>query len=194
VSQQVAIHNGRPTVLVGGSLRTPIGEFAADYQIVHQPLKPFNPFRSALNLTARLQLGNYSTSLGTYVRPDGAVDYSASGSTFLYLGTFGGAQPQQIGGSMARYLVRGTVRDESGNPVEGAALHLNEQVVYTNSAGEFFLRAKHPQRYSLAVALDEFLLPGKWEVVLVPGELTAAEEKQAGSTEIVLRPALPIAQ
>jgi hypothetical protein len=194
VSQQVAIHNGRPTVLVGASLRTPIGEFAADYQIVHQPLKPFNPFRSALNLTARLQLGNYSTSLGTYVRPDGAVDYSASGSTFLYLGTFGGAQPQQIGGSMARYLVRGTVRDESGNPVEGVALHLNEQVVYTNAAGEFFLRAKHPQRYSLAVALDEFLLPGRWEVVRAPGEVTAADEKQGRTTEIVLRPALPTGQ
>ena len=194
LSQQVSIHNGRPTVLFGGSLMTPIGEFAADYQIVHQPLKPFNPFRSALNLTARLQLGSYSTSLGTYVRPDGAVDYSASGSRFLYLGTFGGAQPQQIGGSMARYLVRGTVRDEAGNPVEGAALTLNEQVVYTNSAGEFFLRVKHPQRYSLAVALDEFLLPGRWEVVRAPGEVTAAEEKQARSTEIVLRLALPVAQ
>jgi hypothetical protein len=71
---------------------------------------------------------------------------------------------------------------------------LNEQVVYTNSAGEFFLRVKHPQRYSLAVALDEFLLPGRWEVVRAPGEVTAAEEKQARSTEIVLRLALPVAQ
>jgi hypothetical protein len=174
-------------VLLGASLNTSIGEFAADYQIVHQPLQPFNPFRSALNLTARLQLGSYSTSLGTYVRPDGAVDYSASGSTFLYMGTFGGVQPQQIGGGMARYVVRGSVRDEVGNPVEGAALDLNGAVVYTNSAGEFFLRGKHPQQYIVKVLLGEFLLPGDWEVVSATSSVTAADERRAVPLVIVLR-------
>src|SRR5919107_5678433 len=92
LSQQISLHGGQPTILCGASLRTSFGEFALDYQIVHQPLKPLSPFRSVLNVTARLQLGSYSTSLGTYVRPDGTVDYSASGSTFLYMGSFGGAQ------------------------------------------------------------------------------------------------------
>jgi hypothetical protein len=187
VSQQVALHHGRPTVLLGASLITPIGEFAADYQIVHQPLQPFNPFRSALNLTARLQLGSYSTSLGTYVRPDGGVDYSASGRTFLYMGAFGGVQPQQIGGGMARYVVRGSVRDERGNPVEGAALDLDGAVVYTNSAGEFFLRVKHPQQYRIKVLVGEFLLPGEWEVVSAGEMVTAAEEKRAIPLVIILR-------
>jgi hypothetical protein len=187
VSQQVSLHHGRPTVLFGASLMTPIGEFAADYQIVHQPLQPFNPFRSTLNLTARLQLGSYSTSLGTYVRPDGAVDYSASGSTFLYMGTFGGAQPQQIGGRMARYVVRGSVRDDQGNPVEGAAVELNGEVVYSNSIGEFFMRARHPQEYPIKVLLGEFLLPGEWEIVSAPERATAAEEPRAVPLTIVLR-------
>jgi len=189
VSQQISFHRGRPTVLFGASLSTPVGEFAADYQIVHQPLQPFSPFRSALNLTARLQLGNYSTSVGTYVRPDGAVDYSASGSTFLYLGTFGGAQPQQIGGRVSRYVVRGSVQDELGHPVEGAALALNGEVVYTNSAGEFFLRTRYPQRYSLKLLIGEFLLPGAWEVVSAPDQVTAAEDAKATPVRIVLRPA-----
>ena len=189
VSQQISFHGSHPTVLFGASLSTPIGEFAADYQIVHQPLQPFNPFRSALNLTARLQLGNYSTSVGTYVRPDGAVDYSASGSTFLYLGTFGGAQPQQISGGMARFVVRGTVQDELGNPVEGAALAIDREVVYTNSAGEFFLRARHPQRYSVKLLLGEFLLPGQWEIVSAPDQVTAADEKVAAPIRFVVRPA-----
>ena len=188
LSQQVSLHDGRPTVLFGASLMTPVGEFAADYQIVHQPLQPFNPFRSALNLTARLQLGSYSTSLGTYVRPDGAVDYSASGSTFLYMGTFGGVQPQQIGGGgMARYVVRGSVRDDQGNPVEGAAVQLNSEVVYTNSTGELFLRSKHPQPYAIKVVLEEFLLPGEWEVLSAPEKVTAAEERTAAPITIILR-------
>jgi hypothetical protein len=194
LSQQISVHNGRPTVLFGASLITSIGEFAVDYQVVHQPLQPFNPFRSALNLTARLQLGSYSTNLGTYVRPDGAVDYSASGSTFLYLGSFGGAQPQQIGGRMARYVIRGTVRDQAGNPIEGAALDLGGEVIFTNSSGEFFLRAKHPRRFSLKILPDEFLLPGRWEVVSAPGEVTASEENRPALIEIVLRSPDPAAQ
>lgn len=189
LSQQISIHNGHPTVLFGASLVTPVGEFGVDYQIVHQPLQPFNPFRSALNLTARLQLGSYSTSLGTYVRPDGAVDYSASGSTFLYMGSFGGVQPQQLGGRMARYVVRGMVRDDEGNPIEGAALDLGGEVVFTNSSGEFFLRAKYPRRYSVTVLTEEFLLPGRWEVVSAPSDVTAADEIRAGRIEIILHQA-----
>ncbi|MFL5449285.1 MAG: carboxypeptidase-like regulatory domain-containing protein [Gemmatimonadales bacterium] len=187
LSQQIVFHHGEPTVLCGASLRTSFGEFGLDYQIVHQPLQPLSPFRSALNLTARLQLGSYSTNLGTYVRPDGTVDYSASGSTFLYMGSFGGIQPQRIGGSMARYVVQGTVRDDSGNPVEGAAVKLNDEVVYTNSAGEFFVRVKHPEHYTLAVATEEFLLPGRWEVVSAPSTVVANNEKQVTALEIVLR-------
>jgi hypothetical protein len=188
LSQQVSVHEGKPTILFGASLITSIGEFAVDYQIVHQPFKPLNPFRSALNLTARLQLGSYSTSLGTYVRPDGAVDYSASGSTFLYMGSFGGAQQQQIGGGrMSQYVIRGKVQDPNGEPVEGAALDFSGEMVFTNSSGDFLLRVKRPSRYTLTVVPAEFLLPGQWEVVSAPSEVTAAAEMRATPVQIILR-------
>jgi carboxypeptidase family protein len=194
VSQQISLHHGHPTVLFGANLATPIGEFGVDYQIVHQPLQPFNPFRSALNLTARLQLGNYSTSLGTYIRPDGTVDYAATGSTFLYMGAFGGVQPQQLGGTIARYVVRGIVRDEQGNRIEGAAVDLGGQVVFTNSNGEFLLRGKNPRRYTLTVQTGDFLLPGQWEVLSAPTEVMSSEESRSGLVEIVLRQAQPAGQ
>lgn len=187
LSQQISIHDHRPTVLFGASLITSIGEFGIDYQIVHQPFKPLNPFRSALNLTARLQLGSYSTSLGTYVRPDGAVDYSASGSTFLYMGAVGGAQPQQIGGRMSQYVIQGKVLDTAGNPVEGAALDFSGELVFTNSSGEFLLRVRRPSRYALTVLPTEFLLPGAWEVLSAPAEVTASGEARAVPIEIILR-------
>ena len=187
LSQQISWQAGRASVLFGASLVTPFGEFGADYQIVHQPFKPFNPFRSALNLAARLQLGKYSTNIGTFVQPDGSVDYAASGSTFLYLGSFGGAQPQQVSGRMSRYVIRGTVRDVEGNPVEGAAVDLGGELVFTNSGGEFFLRVAHPRRTPLAVLPAEFLLPGRWEVVSAPAEAQAVSENQAQGIEIILR-------
>jgi hypothetical protein len=193
LSQQISWNGNRPTIRVGASLMTPIGDFAADYQIVHQPFKPFNPFRSALNLTARLQLGKYSTSVGTYVQPDGSVDYSASGSTFLYMGSFGGMQPQQVGGRMARYVVRGIVREENGNPVEGAAIEIGSDVVFTNSTGQFFHRLGRPGRSPVKVLTAEFLLPGQWEVLSAPTDAVAGSETAPG-LEIILRHPAAITQ
>jgi hypothetical protein len=193
LTQQISWRDKRPIILFGASLMTPIGDFAADYQIVHQPFKPFSPFRSALNLTARLQLGKYSTNVGTYVQPDGSVDYSASGRTFLYMGSFGGMQPQQLGGRMGRYVVRGTVVEENGNPVEGAAIEIGTEVVFTNSAGQFFHRLGRPGRSAVKVLTAEFLLPGQWEVVSAPAEAVAGPEAGNG-IEIILRHPAAITQ
>lgn len=195
LNQQIVLNDGRPTVLFGALLRTGVGEFGADYQIVHQPFQPFNPFRSTLNLTARLQLGNYSTSLGTYVREDGSIDYSASGTTFLYMGGLGGIQPQQVGtgAAMSRYVVRGVVRDETGAPVEGAALDIGGEVTFTNSAGEFFVRVRRPRAYPVAVRLDDFLLPGRWEVASAPPTAPAEREGAGTGIDIVLRRPAPVA-
>jgi hypothetical protein len=191
--QQLSVHDHRPTILFGANLITALGEFGADYQIVHQPFQPFKPFRSTLNLTARLQLGRYSTNLGTYVRPDGSVDYSASGSTFLYMGAFGGVQPQQLGQSLGRYVVRGLVRDEEGRPVEGAAVDLSGEMAFTNSRGEFFVRVRRPQRYALTIPLDDFLLPGRWEILTAPSDAIAESEDRAQAVEIILRRVRPAA-
>ena len=190
--QQLSVHSGRPRILLGASLRTALGEFGADYQIVHQPFEPFHPFRSTLNLTARLQLGGYSTSVGTYIQPDGSVDYAASGSTFLYMGGFGGVQPNQVGNAgLGRYIVQGSVRDEAGQPVEGAALEIGGEVIFTNSSGEFFVRTRRPQRMPLEVKLDEFLLPGRWEVITAPAEVKAESENRAAAVEIILSKKAP---
>ena len=190
--QQVTWSEGRPRLQFGGSLLTPIGEFALDYTIVHQPFQPFNPFRSAVALTARLQLGRYSTSFGTYVQPDGTVDYAASGSTFLYMGALGGVQPQRLGtGGIARYVVRGRVLDESGQPVEGAAIDFEGEAVFTNSRGEFLLRVRHPRRLHPRVLLDEFLMPGRWQINRVPDQVVAEPEDRAHPIEIRLQHAAP---
>ena len=186
--QQISYQDRRATIQFGASLATALGELGVDYQIVHQPFQPLKPFRSALNLRARLQLGSYSTSFGTYIRPDGAVDYSASGSTFLYLGSSTGAQPLvPAGGGIARYVVRGTVRDADGAPVEGAALEIGGQVVFTNADGVFFLRDSRMRRLPVTVLPREFLLPGRWDVVVAPPMAESRPEKQAAGLEIVLR-------
>jgi hypothetical protein len=60
-------------------------------------------------------------------------------------------------------------------------------LVFTNSKGEFFLRTRRPERFALTVSLDEFLLPGQWEVVTAPAEVKAEPEEGGSGVEVVLR-------
>jgi hypothetical protein len=107
------------------------------------------------------------------------------------MGSSGGLQPQQLSGRMSRYVIRGKVRDTEGNPVEGAALDLSGELVFTNSSGEFFLRVGRPRRLILTVLPAEFLLPGQWEVVSAPAEIDPAPESQATGADIILRRPAP---
>jgi hypothetical protein len=46
--------------------------------------------------------------------------------------------------SIAKYMIQGVVQDDQGLPVEGAALHVGKEVVYTDSSGRFQARfSKH---------------------------------------------------
>jgi hypothetical protein len=79
------------------------------------------------------------------------------------------------------------VRDEEGQPVEGAALAIGGEVIFTNSSGEFFVRVRQPKQYPLEVRLDEFLFPGRWEIVDAPSQCRAQSEGTAQVTAVVLR-------
>ncbi len=192
--QQITMLDRRPHFQFGGSLITSVGEFGVDYQLVRQPFQPLSPFRSTVALTARLQLGRYSTSIGTVVKPDGSVDYQASGSTFLYLGDFGGAQPQLIGtgARLDHFVLRGHVEDELGAPVEGAAIDLDGDVAYTDSQGNFLVRAPRPKRYAVRVRLEDFLLPGTWEVIDAPAQAQAGSEGRDQPLQVRLRRVVPV--
>lgn len=71
-------------------------------------------------------------------------------------------------------------------------MDLNGEMAFTNARGEFFVRVRRPQRYALAVPVDEFLLPGRWEVVTAPSQVTAEGENQAHAVEIILRRVLQV--
>jgi hypothetical protein len=64
-------------------------------------------------------------------------------------------------------------------------------VVFTNSSGEFLLRSKSPRRYALTVQIGDFLLPGLWQVLSAPAEVTSSEESRPGQVEIILRQGPP---
>ena len=187
--QQLIWNDGDLTVQFGGDVVLPLGDLSVSYQLVQQPFAPEEPFKSVLSISARLQLGRYATSVNTTVLPDGSVDYLATASTFLYLGQFGGMQPNAVGGGMrpGRFVLRGRVLDETGRPVEGAAISLNNELAFTNAEGQFLIRVNRLDDYRVQVRGEEFLLPGEWEVLSAPATIRAEREDRAQSADIILR-------
>jgi hypothetical protein len=89
--------------------------------------------------------------------------------------------------SIAKYVVQGVVKDNEGNPVEGAALHIGKEVVYSDSAGRFLVRLSKHGPFALSVAPEEFITNGVYEAVSAPAEVRAETEDAAGNVEVVIR-------
>jgi hypothetical protein len=185
--QVISRNQGRTTVNFGGTLNTGLSSVSLDYQVVQSPYLTKNPFVQTIGLNARLQLGSYAVSLGSFVTPDGKVHYSAQGSTFLYRGLGGMTARSDNGARLERYMVSGRVVDEAGSGIEGAALEIDGTTVYTDSRGRFFVRRPSSRKASVRVVLDDFLLPGRFSVVSAPTAAIPAREQDVVPLVIVLQ-------
>jgi len=161
---------------------------AVGYQTFFVPLSiGRTPFQQALTVQVSLQLPSGVSIHGeTSLTPDGRMRFSTYGSAFVQGPLAGGEQHQRqsLGG---KYMIRGIVTDgKSGLPVEGAAIRIGGEIVYTDSSGSFFLRQRRAKTLLVAVSLNDFVAPGTWRVVAAPDTATAALESTAQPISIVL--------
>jgi len=185
---QVVTHaSGRTTVAFGGAFASGLTTIGVDYQVIHTPYRPRAPFAQTIALNVRIPLGNYRISAASFVTPDGRVNYTGSASTFFYAGDVlgGGTRPVEI--KFERYIAEGTVVDEAGVAVEGAAIDLGGSTVFTDSRGRFFVRRSSKRTVALRVLVDEFLAPGQFEVVSAPELVTPRVERESTPVRIVVR-------
>lgn len=178
---------GNTNFMLGGSYTTNRLSVNVDYQTLYMPFLA-NPLVTGIEVSLQLKLwGGFQVNGDTFRSPDGKLRYTGSLSTLLtpnlHLAKGGENRPK-----FGDYVVRGHVRSEHGLPIEGAAILLGDQTVYTNEAGEFSLRLKKPQQVALTVMVEEFLSPLHFTVVSAPATVTAASEDSATDVLIVLRP------
>lgn len=188
--QVVSRASGRTSVAFGGMLTSGLTSVGVDYQVVHTPYRPTQPFVQTIALNVRLPLGKYRINAASYVMPDGRVNYTGSASTFFYAGdVLGGSRPVEL--KFERYIVQGTVVDESGVPVDGAALIVGGSTLFTDSRGRFFVRVGSSRPAPVKVLLEEFLTSGRFEVVTAPRTVKPQSERESIPIKIVVRRVLP---
>lgn len=187
--QVITYEQGRASVNFGGIVTTGMSSLSLDYQVAHSPYLTSNPFVQTIGLNARLQLGSYALTLGSFVTPDGKVHYSAQGSTFFYRGfnDVPGAPSAAASVRVASFMVKGRVVGEDGAAVAGAALDVGGELVYTDSKGNFFHRRPTRHPLTIRVVPEEFLSPGTFEVVDFPAQVTPDRDERAKSITVVVK-------
>jgi hypothetical protein len=185
--QTVTRAGNQTTIGLGGQFLSNPLTVGVSHQTVYAPFRPGNPFVQALGVDLRLRLpGGVQLQGGTYTTLDGRLRYTVSG-THVLSRSGNGASERSGPVRFARYLICGRVLDRNSQPVSGAVIRLDRDVVITDENGRFFLRMRTANRIALTVLLDEFTSPGRFDLVSGPASVQPTSEATATEILIVVR-------
>ncbi len=190
VSEMINRSQGQTTASFGGGILSNLVSITAEYQTYYVPVRRPSPFEEALILDIQLHLVRGLTLHGaTFVAPDGSQQYTADAQAMFVrqqgasdgFGAGGG-----IGAAMGKKIIQGRVVDTTGRPVVGAALLIDQRVVYTNDDGVFMVRERTTHTHTFQVALDQFLDPGSYRVISAPNEVRGSDDGDAMPVVVTL--------
>lgn len=191
VNELVSRSNGQTTVSFGGGLLSNLVSVTADYQTFYVPERNSAPFEQALIVDVTLHLFHgLSMHGGTFVAPDGSLKYTADTHAVTVregsVPANGGIDPGMVRASIGSILLRGRVVDAQGHPVSGAALMIDNLLVYTDDDGCYYLRERKPHDHQLRVMVNQFLNAGTYRVVSAPATIKGTDDANEPDTAIVL--------
>lgn len=189
ITEDVTNSNGQTSFSTGGEILTNRFNVMVNHQTVYVPLRPKNPFQQVMGFNARINLvRNLQVNAASYVDPLGKSHYTFGLSTFLYRFAGGGGYGEEaVNYRFPKFAVKGVVVDASDNPIEGVAVHIGNQVAYSDNSGQFTVRESKRGPFALQIAFEEFIAPGTFQVVEAPASVTADGEDAAEPIRIVLR-------
>jgi hypothetical protein len=188
VLQLISRSAGQTTFAFGGDFTSNRLQLRADYQNVYLPFRPQRPFEQALALNVAFRVaGPLQITAASNVAPDGSLRYTFGASTYFYRlsGMVMNANSDSF--SIAKYIVEGVVKDDQSAPVEGAALHIANQIAYTDSTGHFMVRFSKHGPFPISIAPEEFITTGMYAVISAPAQVRAESEDTAADVQIVIR-------
>jgi hypothetical protein len=182
--QVVNYSQGRVNVLYGGSYLSNRFTVSVDYQTLYLPFGT-TPFSQGVNIGLRIRLGGVQMNSQTFRSADGRLRYTASAESRMTPKFRPVGAQEDSDFTHLRYIARGHVRDDTGTPIEGAAIRVGDQVLLTNADGEFFVRLRKAGVIPLAVVFGEFLNPAAFRIISAPLTIVASLDG-AGSEALVI--------
>jgi hypothetical protein len=159
----------------GGYQGNKIG-VSLDHSVLFFPVSG-KGFQQTTTVQVSLRIHDTALNFQTNVDPMMHVQYTAYATSYVQGPLAGRAMNNQSHSTGGKFVIAGAVVDEHGQPLEGAAIQLQGgAVVYSDSQGKFFARAKRDKPSALVVLLQEFATPGRWAVMTCPADAAPGTE------------------
>lgn len=123
-------------------------------------------WQRVLAASLTVHLGNATIGAAIDRLTDGEILYGAQVGD--YLGE--PANDSQRSARLSGHLLAGICRDQSGKRVEGCALKIGNDEVYSDAEGNFFTRSRKITA-ALACLPNDFASPGQWKIVQCPSSI-----------------------
>lgn len=178
LTQNVQRSDGRNTFAAGGGYHGNKFSVTLDHTIQFVPIGPGTGFQNVTSVTVSIRIPHSDASANlSAVSLNRRVLYTAYGNEYAHgpletKGAVSGPAPQH---SMAKHVIRGTVKDTKGAAVEGAAVQIDREVAFTDQGGVFFVRQRREHAVRISVLVDSFT-EGSWTVVTAPDSATPEAE------------------
>lgn len=185
LTQLVNHSNGSTNLSWGGDFISNPITVGVNYQTVYSPFFPKSPFRQVLLFNLHFQPTHlFQVTSATYVGIDGSVKYTTYGGLMAYRGE---ADTTGSHFKFPSYIIQGRVVDENGDPVRGAAILIDKDLVFSDQDGEFFTRRKNHHPVRLNVQLGDFADAGNFTVLSCPSIAVPTEPDSTNVIQIVLQ-------
>lgn len=174
ISQYYTRSSGTNSFSFGGGYTGNVVSADIGWQMVFYPFLTNAPFQRTLTATLRLQLPWHGTSvnLGTVASPTGGARWTAYAGSYSSLPwELPSNQPQAGAARITGREIRGVVITQDG-PLEGAAIRIGRDEVFTNSDGAFIAHVRAKGSVAVEVVLADFLANGNFEVVSAPASIS----------------------
>jgi hypothetical protein len=176
VNESINTSNGATSVRFGGEFDSNLLTFTANYDTFYVPVASTKPFQQALLLDVKFRLlGRLLVHGATFVDPVGRLRYTTDANTVFSHQP--AAREEHV--PLGRYVLHGCVMDTDGNPVEGAAVLIDEKPIYTDTTGCYYMRENKPRTHQLRVVIGEFLLGGNWQITSMPTTIKSTTEEKS---------------
>lgn len=174
LSQFVTRSNGTTNLNFGGGYASNRFSASIGYNVLYFPLLA-NPFQKVLSIQIGLRIRAASINTGNIILPNGKSQWSVGVDDYLQtrmrvpsIGTGDQNSGRMVAqfGHGGKFVIEGWVTDKTGTPIEGAAVLIGKDEVFTDSQGHFSIRQRRKQN-PIHVDFDNFMLPGSFALVSV---------------------------
>lgn len=189
LAQQIVIRSqGSTSIGFGGGYTSNRVSFGVDYGVGFIP-QARHPFQRTVTVHVDFSIHGTRVTAQTLMTAGLKPLYQLSGERWMQ----GPIETQGVSHaihtvSSGKYQVTGVVTDSEGNGIEGVAIVVGRDVLYSNTTGRFSVTRKSAKAQSVHIDLGESTLVGDWKVKDCPGTVTPAIETTAAIHIVLIRP------